>query len=94
MREDAVRGIAAEEFIGVAGGSQAAFVVQRRLLRKTHARFELVLPFFADFDDDTGKFMARDDRIGIDVLRSSFVVLALFNEFIRRHADAVGDDFC
>jgi len=93
MREDAVRSVAAEEFIRIARGGQAAFVVQGRLLSKTHARFELILPFFADFYDDTGKFMTRNDRVGIDVLGSSFVVFALFNEFVCRHADAVGNDF-
>ena len=93
MREDAVRAVAAEEFIGITRRSEAAFVVQGRLLGEAHARFELVLPFLADFDDDAGEFMARDDRVRIHVLGSAFMFFALFDEFVRRHADAVRNDF-
>lgn len=92
VREDAVRAVAAKEFIRVTRGSQAAFVVQGRLLSEAHTRFELVLPFLADFDDDAGKFVACDDGMGVHVLGSAFMFLALFDEFVRRHADAVGDN--
>ncbi len=93
MREDAVRAVAAEEFVRITRRSQAAFIVQGRLLGEAHARLELVLPFLADLDDDAGEFVTCDDGVRIHVLGSPFMFLALFDEFVRRHADAVGNDF-
>lgn len=82
VRENAVRAVAAEEFVRVTRGSQTAFVVQGRLLGEAHTRFELVLPFLADFDDDAGKFVACDDRMRIHVLGRAFMFLTLFDEFV------------
>ena len=93
MRDNAVGAGTAEELIGIARGGQAALVVQGRLLGKLHARLELVLPLLANLYDDTGKFMADNDRVGVDVLRGTLVVLALFHQLVGGHADAVAHDF-
>ena len=82
VRENAVLCVAAEVLIGVTRGCHAALVVQSRLLCEALARLELVLPFLADLDDDTGKLVACDDRVCVDVLRAALVLLALQRQLV------------
>ena len=92
VRDDAVGTCPSEKLIGIPGGSQASFIIQRRLLSELHARLELVFPLLSHFHDHTRKFMPDDNRIGVDILGRTFVLLALLCQLIGGHADAVAHD--
>ena len=94
MREDAVGAGSAEILIRISWGSQASFVIQGWLLGKLHARLKLILPFLAYLHDNTCKFMADNDGVGVNILRRALMLFALFHQLVGGHADAVAYYLC
>ena len=91
-RDNDISGIAADILVGVAGGGKRTFVVDRRLDGKAVARFELILPLGADFDDLAAEFVTDDDGVVRHIIGNTLVGSALLCRLETGHADTVADD--
>ena len=87
--DNAIGGIATEEFIGIARAPHGSLVVQSWLQGKFHTCLELVLMVFTHLHNITSKFMAHNSRMLCYILMYTLVFSAQNGAFVGGHTDAI-----
>ena len=91
-RDHAVSTRPSEVGIGVPGGGQASLVVQGGLLGEFLAGREFAQPLLPHLHNVSGELVADDDGVCIHIRGTALVGLALDQQLVGGHADAVAHD--
>ena len=91
-RDDAVGACPAEVFIGIPGGSQTSLIIQGGLLGELLSGSKFAQPFFPDLDNIAGEFVTDHDGVCVHICGTALVGLALNQQLVGGHADAVAHD--
>ena len=89
-RNDAIRGVAAEELIGITRAPHRPFIIQGRLQCELHARLEPILVLLSYFDDVSCHLMSHDGRMIRHIFMHALVRGAQDGTFVGGHTNAVG----
>ena len=92
MRNDDIRGVAADIFIGIAGRCETALVIERGLNDESVALFVFLLPFCADLYYFAAELVTDYNGVFRNVCRNSLVCRALIRRFMSGHTDTVRYD--